>query len=552
MAEQKDIFVDYDFNGNRIVGLPLIPTQDNEVASKYFVEQHTGVVNFSDILNKPTTLIGYGILDAYPLSNPNGYISSVPPQQWTSILGRPTNVSSFTNDAGYITSAGTVSFASLTGKPTTISGYGITDAYPLTGNPSAFLISVPAQSFASLTGKPTTLSAYGITDAVSSSITLTINGTALDLSANRSWSINTADTLASTQIGFGSGGNTVIGSSSLTWDDSGKILNISGVIGFNGNSSNVVYGALTGADYIGLYGTETKFASGSKFAVVEVSVVGANDIFFQAFQTNASGWGILEAYGGQGLILETGGSGGTPIVFRPNRTEQMRLHSSGNLSLGITSDLGHRLHVFSNTNSSSSMVFENASNGSSAYAGIQLQGDVQAAYIYMTSSGYNPVQVSPNTLAIQNTGGDITFFPTNVEKMRIAANGNFTLVSLKTGVAGPTTTGTLKYVVCDTNGLLSNVSIPALNVSTKTGAYNVLSTDDIILADATGGAFNVTLPTAVGVTKSLTIKRINSGANAVTINTTSSQTIDGGSTAILSIQYNSITIVSNNANWFII
>jgi hypothetical protein len=33
-------------------------------------------------------------------------------------------------------------FASLTGKPTTLSGYGITDAYPLTGNPSNFLTSI--------------------------------------------------------------------------------------------------------------------------------------------------------------------------------------------------------------------------------------------------------------------------------------------------------------------------------------------------------------------------------------------------------------------------
>lgn len=33
------------------------------------------------------------------------------------------------------------SFASLTGKPTTLSGYGITNAYPLTGNPSGFLLS---------------------------------------------------------------------------------------------------------------------------------------------------------------------------------------------------------------------------------------------------------------------------------------------------------------------------------------------------------------------------------------------------------------------------
>jgi hypothetical protein len=41
--------------------------------------------------------------------------------------------------AGYLTSVPAQSFSSLTGKPTTLSGYGITDAYPLTGNPSGFL-----------------------------------------------------------------------------------------------------------------------------------------------------------------------------------------------------------------------------------------------------------------------------------------------------------------------------------------------------------------------------------------------------------------------------
>lgn len=42
-------------------------------------------------------------------------------------------------------------------------------------------------TFSCLTGIPTTLSGYGITDAVPSSRTLTIDSTAYDLSANRSW-----------------------------------------------------------------------------------------------------------------------------------------------------------------------------------------------------------------------------------------------------------------------------------------------------------------------------------------------------------------------------
>lgn len=43
------------------------------------------------------------------------------------------------NPLGFLTSVPAQSFASLTGKPTTLLGYGITDAYPLAGNPSSFI-----------------------------------------------------------------------------------------------------------------------------------------------------------------------------------------------------------------------------------------------------------------------------------------------------------------------------------------------------------------------------------------------------------------------------
>jgi hypothetical protein len=90
-------------------------------------------------------------------------------------------------------------------------------------------------------------------------------------------------------------------------------------------------------------------------------------------------------------------------------------------------------------------------------------------------------------------------------------------------------------------------------LTSKTAAYNVTATDEVIIADATSSAFNVTLPTAVGVTgQTYTIKRINSGANIVTIATTSSQTIDGSTTAPIKLQYQSLTVVSDGANWHII
>lgn len=156
-----------------------------------------------------------------------------------------------------------VSYASLTGKPTTLSEAGITDAYPLTGNPSGFLTSVPAQSWESITGKPvfstvstsgsyndlvnkpviysfsgtasqytkgdgsystfpTNLSSFtndsgfltGITAAqinsalgytpLANARTITINGTTQDLSANRAWTVGdvTTTSLTSTLSGY--------------------------------------------------------------------------------------------------------------------------------------------------------------------------------------------------------------------------------------------------------------------------------------------------------------------------------------------------------------
>ena len=90
------------------------------------------------------------------------------------------------------------------------------------------------------------------------------------------------------------------------------------------------------------------------------------------------------------------------------------------------------------------------------------------------------------------------------------------------------------------------------NVITVTTNYLALQTDSVILADATGGAITVTLPNAIGAYKPVTVKRINAGANAVNINTVSSQTFDGSTTGSLNVQNQSLTFVSNNANWFII
>lgn len=93
-------------------------------------------------------------------------------------------------------------------------------------------------------------------------------------------------------------------------------------------------------------------------------------------------------------------------------------------------------------------------------------------------------------------------------------------------------------------------AIPVAKVRTVVGAAIVQATDDTIAADAAGGAFAVTLPPADQLQfLKVTIKRINSGANAVTV----SGTIDGGSTVSLSTQWKAVTLQSNGVDrWLIL
>lgn len=90
-------------------------------------------------------------------------------------------------------------------------------------------------------------------------------------------------------------------------------------------------------------------------------------------------------------------------------------------------------------------------------------------------------------------------------------------------------------------------------VAAKTSNYTLVAADAIILAGASGGAFTATLPTAVAATgRVYTVKKTDSSANTVTIATTSSQTIDGLSTLVLTQQWEYAQVISDGSNWQVI
>lgn len=93
---------------------------------------------------------------------------------------------------------------------------------------------------------------------------------------------------------------------------------------------------------------------------------------------------------------------------------------------------------------------------------------------------------------------------------------------------------------------LTNVS--ALNYYAVTKAvadspYTLASEVGYLRANAVGGAMTINLPAAIGKGRLVTIKKIDSSANAVTIDGNSSETIDGATTYSLAAQYDVVQMI---------
>src|SRR6185437_682206 len=79
---------------------------------------------------------------------------------------------------------------------------------------------------------------------------------------------------------------------------------------------------------------------------------------------------------------------------------------------------------------------------------------------------------------------------------------------------------------------------------TKTANYTALTTDQVILADATAGNIVITLPAASSEgARELFVKKIDSSANTVRIAAAGTDTIDGAASVTLSLQYAWIDII---------
>ena len=86
-----------------------------------------------------------------------------------------------------------------------------------------------------------------------------------------------------------------------------------------------------------------------------------------------------------------------------------------------------------------------------------------------------------------------------------------------------------------------------------TASYTIPQNVHWIPVDASGGAVTITLrPASKTKCQRFTVKKIDSSANAVTVDGDGSETIDDATTAVLSAQYESICVMSDGSEYWVV
>jgi hypothetical protein len=121
---------------------------------------------------------------------------------------------------------------------------------------------------------------------------------------------------------------------------------------------------------------------------------------------------------------------------------------------------------------------------------------------------------------------------TSAERLRIDGDGDL-------GIGTPTPTSFLHVI-----------GSSAFSVATLSANTTLDKTHNTVRVDATGTARTITLPDATGCAGRLyRLTKVDSSANAVTVNTTASQTIDGATSISLATQWTDAVVQSDGSNW---
>ena len=102
------------------------------------------------------------------------------------------------------------------------------------------------------------------------------------------------------------------------------------------------------------------------------------------------------------------------------------------------------------------------------------------------------------------------------------------------------------------DGLVTE-AITAKAVLVSSTPYAVAADDWFIAVDASAGAVTINLPAAAGLEgRMLHVKKIDGTANNVIIDGSGTETLDDGLTATIKKQYESVHLICDGTEWWII
>lgn len=157
---------------------------------------------------------------------------------------------------------------------------------------------------------------------------------------------------------------------------------------------------------------------------------------------------------------------------------------------------------------------------------------------------------APNASGLTLSAQQLNLQPANDSFGGVVTTGAQTFAGAKT-FSDVLTTGKVGVGAAVPNSTLHVAGSVAYKVTSITASGTLTDADSIVLADPTGGAIDVNLPSAVGVAGRMYTVINTKGTNTVTVKAAGIEVINGAATKILPASPSGVTIVSDGAAWWI-
>ncbi|MBL7701639.1 MAG: hypothetical protein JNM14_05285 [Ferruginibacter sp.] len=217
------------------------------------------------------------------------------------------------------------------------------------------------------------------------------------------------------------------------------------------------------------------------------------------------------------------------IVGKGNTNSYAQLNIQNTYSAAGNSASSDVVATSDNGNETTNFIDMGINSGTNTTTGIL--GGGNTAYLYSTGNNFAIGNATAAKDIMVFTGGTAAAN----ERMRINGSG---LVGI--GNTNPTST-------------LSVTGSTAHSITTKTANYTATASDYTIICNNTSGGITISLPAASGAAgRVYAIKKVSGTLNNVTIDPNGSETIDGASTRILTLQYEAALIQCDGTNWYIL